>query len=193
MVLAAASKLWRSDNLQRRRRAHRGGAEGGMSTGASFARGQSKQDYATPPDFMHAVIDRFGLLSFDLAASPHNTKNPNYFSIADDSLKQKWHEIRGLLWLNPPFDNIAPWAKKCREEMAMGAKILFLTPASVGSEWFHHHVHRHALVLGLRGRIAFDPDNPKWGYPKDCILSCFGWTPDFDTWRWRDQTPTELA
>ncbi len=29
-------------------------------TGASMARGSSKQDYSTPPEFMSAVITRFG-------------------------------------------------------------------------------------------------------------------------------------
>ncbi len=101
---------------------------------------------------------------------------------------QEWHKIPGILWLNPPFDNIAPWAKKCAEESRKGAKILFLTPASVGANWFSSHVHRLSFVLGLNGRLAFDPANPTWGYPKDCILSCFGLAggvTGFDTWAWK--------
>lgn len=155
-----------------------------MKTGPSIARGKSKQDYATPREFMRAVVARFGLLSFDLAASPHNAKNPNYFTEADDSLSKKWHEIRGLLWLNPPFDKIAPWAAKCEAESARGAKILFLTPASIGSNWFANSVHQKALVLFLQGRISFDGIAP---YPKDCMLSCFGFTPGFEVWRWTDE------
>lgn len=151
-------------------------------TGAGIKRGASKQDYATPPEFMRAVVDRFGLLSFDLAASTHNTKNPNYFTEEQNSLIQRWHEIRGILWLNPPFDNISPWAEKCAEEASMGARILFLTPASIGANWFAKSVHRRALVLGLNGRISFDGIAP---YPKDCMLSCYGWEPDFDVWAWK--------
>lgn len=155
-------------------------------TGAGFNRASSKQDYATPPDFMAAVTRRFGPINFDLAAHAENTKHPNFFSIADDSLRQEWHKIPGLLWLNPPFDNIAPWAKKCREEGQRGAKILFLTPASVGSNWFADHVHNWAIVAALQGRIAFDPANPTWGYPKDCILSVFGFgVAGFNTWKWK--------
>lgn len=160
-----------------------------MKTGPSIARGKSKQDYATPREFMRAVVSRFGLLSFDLAASPHNTKNPNYFSKEDDSLTKNWHEIRGLLYLNPPFDNIAPWAEKCLLESSRGAKILFLTPASVGSNWFANFVHRKALVLFLQGRISFDGIAP---YPKDCILSCFGFTPNYEVWKWTDAAEEEV-
>lgn len=159
------------------------------TTGASLARGQSKQTYATPPEFMRAVVDRFDLLSFDLAASADNAKNPNYFTEEQNSLVQKWHEIRGILWLNPPFSNIEPWAEKCAAEAKLGAKILFLTPASVGANWFMNHVHRKALVLGLNGRITFV--GCKDAYPKDCVLSCYGWKPDFDCWTWPQQISRE--
>lgn len=155
------------------------------STGASLARGQSKQDYATPPDLMAAVTRRFGPINFDLAAHEQNKKHANFFSIADNSLVHEWHKIPGTLWLNPPFDNIGPWAKKCAEECELGAQILFLVPASVGANWFRDHVHGHALVLALNGRIAFDPANPKWGYPKDCMICAYGWSPGFDTWTWK--------
>lgn len=165
------------------------------STGASLARGRSKQDYATPPDFMLAVSRRFDPINFDLAAHEQNTKHANFFSIRDNSLVQEWHKIPGILWLNPPFDNIGPWAKKCAQEADMGAQILFLTPASVGSNWFADYVFPNAAVYGLVGRIAFDPLHPKWGYPKDCILSEFGRCrgKQFDTWKWKaDAEPPTL-
>lgn len=154
-----------------------------MITGPSMRRHRSKQDYATPPDFMAAVVRRFGTISFDLAASEHNAKHANFFTKRDDSLRQEWHKIPGLLWLNPPFDNIEPWAKKCPAECDIGAKILFLTPASIGANWFEKHVHRKALVLGLNGRLSFDGNAP---YPKDCMLSLFNCgLSGFDVWKWR--------
>lgn len=156
-------------------------------SGAAFNRGGSKQNYATPPEFMDAVANRFRPISFDLAADHGNKKHVNYFSIEQDSLAQNWHEIAGVLWLNPPFDNIASWAEKCAAECANGATIFFLTPASVGSNWFRDHVNRKAMVWALNGRIAFDPENPKWGYPKDCMLSIYSmgnW--GFDSWTWKN-------
>lgn len=157
-------------------------------TGASFARGNSNQSYATPPDFMSAVEKRFGPIAFDLAASPHNTKHANYFSERDNSLVQEWHKIPGNLWLNPPFDCITPWAQKCAAESILGATIFFLVPASVGSNWFRDYCHGHALVLALNGRVSFDGVAP---YPKDLILCCYSlgshWK-GFDTWTWRAPT-----
>lgn len=155
-------------------------------TGASLNRGNSKQDYETPPDFIHAVETRFGKLRVDLAATAENTKAPTFFSPLQNSLAISWNKFANPQWLNPPFDNIAPWASKCRNQSALGAKILFLTPASVGSNWFRDHVHGHALVLALNGRLTFvGQEDP---YPKDCILSCYGWGTGFDVWDWREIT-----
>lgn len=162
-------------------------AESIIVSGASFKRGKSRQDYETPKCFIDPVVDRFGPLSFDLAASASNTKAPRFFSVEDNSLIQKWCEIGGTLWLNPPFDNISPWAEKCAIESRRGSKILFLTPASIGANWFRDFVHRRSLVIALNGRIPFDPKNPTWGYPKDCMLSCFGFDPGFEVWTWRTQ------
>lgn len=159
-------------------------------TGPSVKRGQSRQDYATPKDFMDAVTRRFGPIGFDLAAGEENKKADRFYSIEDDSLSKPWNEIRcdGWLWLNPPFDNIAPWAKKCAESMSgYGCNILFLTPASVGSNWFRDYVHGKAMVYALNGRIHFDPNNPTWGYPKDCMLCCYAMIPirGFEVWKWK--------
>lgn len=159
--------------------------------GAGFNRGQSKQNYATPPDFIAAVTKRFGPLNFDLAAEESNRKHENFFSIRDNSLVQEWHKIPGNLWLNPPFDNIGPWAQKCASEAVLGATILFLVPASVGSNWFRDFVYERCAVLFLNGRIHFDPANPTWGYPKDCLLGCYSpkFRPRsghaFDIWTWK--------
>lgn len=151
-------------------------------TGAGFARGKSKQNYATPPDFMLAVEKRFGSINFDLAAEAENAKHANYFTALDNSLVQEWHKIPGILWLNPPFSRIEPWAKKCADEAKLGARILFLVPAAVGANWFRDHVHRQALVLALNGRISFDLIAP---YPKDCVIACYGFGVGFDTWTWK--------
>lgn len=159
-------------------------------TGASFARGSSKQDYATPGDFRGAVVNKFGLPYFDLAADETNYFGVRWYSIVEDSLKQDWHKIPGLLWLNPPFDQIEPWAKKCHLEAELGAKILLLVPASVGSVWYSRHVHGVARdVYFLSPRLCFDGKAP---YPKDCLLAHFDCRDrDFviltryDCWRWK--------
>lgn len=145
--------------------------------------GNSKQDYATPRPFLDAVEARFGRINFDLAASAGNKVVDAYFDERKDSLKQTWRRLPGLLWLNPPFGNIDPWAEKCAEEMREGARIAFLTPASVGANWFQDRIVPNAHVIELSPRLSFDGEHP---FPKDLVLSIFyaGLT-GRSGWRWR--------
>lgn len=105
----------------------------------------------------------------------------------NDSLSRAWHTLKGLLWLNPPFGNIAPWARKCHEEAEKGADILLLIPAAVGSNWFQDYVHRKATVYFLNPRLSFDGKN---SFPKDCVLAHYFATVkdgsfSYETWRWK--------
>lgn len=150
-------------------------------TGPSVKRHQSKQDYSTPRKFIAAVCRRFGAIQFDLAASAENAVCADFYSEARNSLVQDWGALSGVLWLNPPFDPIAPWAEKCASVRDRRGWTLLLTPASIGSAWFADHVKGKAMVLGLAPRLAFSGEP----YPKDLMLSCFGFgVHGFDTWRW---------
>lgn len=154
-------------------------------TGAMLARGKSKQDYQTDPDFMRAAIRRFGKPRFDLAASAKNAQCKKYFTKRDNALVKPWP--RTLCWLNPPYSNIAPWAKKCAEESERGSRILFLVPAAVGSNWYCDWCYPYAKTYLLNGRLVFVGE--KHGYPKDLILCYFGGGVAYhcEPWHWRDE------
>ena len=156
-------------------------------TGASLKRGKSETVVGTPQSFVDACETKFGEITIDLAASPENHKRSRYFSKEDNSLIQDWQQAisKGIGWLNPPYDHIAPWAKKADEEGKRGARILMLVPASVGSNWYRDHIHDMHRVIFVNGRIRFV--GHACGYPKDLMLVGFGmkpghiiWTPDKD-------------
>jgi phage N-6-adenine-methyltransferase len=158
--------------------------------------GRSIQTYGTPPEFIAAVKRRFGVREFyyDLAASSENSKGRYHFCEEENSLAQDWtkHKTRQL-WLNPPFGNIQPWAQKCNMFASVasnhGGRIFFLTPASIGANWFADHVWGPlARVIALQGRLSFDGIAP---YPKDCMLSVFGAKPAFEVWDWRKYIPKD--
>ncbi len=130
-------------------------------------RSKTKSDYGTPWELIRAVEKRFGKITMDLAAHDGNAKSLNYYSKKEDSLSQDWHKVKGILWLNPPFANITPWAKKCQEEGARGAHILMLVP--IGAQaWFRKYCWPNAVVYELTDRIQFE--GAAWAYPKDCRL-----------------------
>ena len=155
--------------------------------------GRSKQDYSTPDDFIKAAKRFLRIRSFshDFAADRFNTKAATFFTKAQDALAQKWAPLCSgpdeWGWLNPPFDHIGFWAQKCWMTKQAGGSLAFLVPASVGSNWFRDHVHKKAMVYFLNGRIHFDPLNPTWGYPKDCLLILYSprVEPGYDVWTWK--------
>lgn len=161
---------------------------------------RSKQDYATPENFMAAIRARLGIqrFMFDFAASPENTKADRYFTEQQNAHVQDWAEYLGggdWGWLNPPFSRIEPWAQKCFEVRCNKRQIAFLVPASVGADWFRDYVDGKALVLCLNGRLAFIEGKPRELYPKDCI--CCLYSPDiepgYEVWDWRKEVKRRAA
>lgn len=136
----------------------------------------SKQDYATPDEFMMRVESRFGDIQFDLAAHSLNTKHPLYYTAPEfkddymaagiDSLTKDWSELRGLLWLNPPYKDIGPWAMKAARSTA---KVAMLVPA-VTAAWACDWVFPCADIYLLKQRLSFDGVNT---FPKDCMLAVY--------------------
>ena len=147
---------------------------------------KSRQDYETPPSFITAVAQRFGPLFYDLAATAANAKARNFITPERDAFTVNWaRELgEGLGWLNSPFANLRPWVQKCRDEMAIGARILQLTPASVGSEWFGDLVYGCAgvQVLYVAPRITFVGETTP--YPKDILLLVWDRRFEHATGRW---------
>lgn len=160
--------------------------------------GRSETIVRTPREFLNLVERKFWVtLSIDLAALPNNSVCPAFISPEEDSLAltTSWRRLippGSYGWLNPPYDDIAPWVKKAHEARR---GIFVLVPASVGSNWWRDYVHEKAWVNFLNGRIIFNDKqgrpicSPKTGkptpYPKDLALLVYGLEPGYDIWDWK--------
>lgn len=155
-------------------------------TGATMNRYNSEQDVGTPRSFLDAVEKRFGVIHRDLAATQANAVTDLWYGPDQNSLSIPWASENpdGVLWLNPPFAKIGPWAEKCvAESRDRRGLILMLTPMS-GAAWFTQTVHGNAYVLALETRLTFV--GHKQAFPKDLVLSVFGMgLRGFDTWSWK--------
>ena len=171
-------------------------------TGASLARHRSKQDIATPPEFLDAIARRFGPPAWDLAANSSNSVcgDGRFFGPgsqhAEDSLVVPWARggsaRNGVLFCNPPYGNISPWAAKCATYSDRRGWILLLVPASVGATWYADHVNGKALVLPLRQRIVFVGQSDP--YPRDLLLAAYGFGVNgFQPWSWKDCTSARIT
>jgi phage N-6-adenine-methyltransferase len=114
-------------------------------------------DRGTDPAEFAKLNARFRF-TVDIAASPHNAKLENFYTIEDDGLTASWAGER--VWCNPPYSNIRPWIEKAWEETAWSPDgftsvsaplIVMLLPANRTEQgWWQE------LVEPYRGRYAFD-------------------------------------
>ncbi len=157
----------------------------------------SEQTVCTPRDLLDAVEARFGKLTFDLAATADNCVTGDdlgygHFgpgsAINHDGLAADWEERDGNLWINPPFGNIAPWARKCAETPLNEDRRIFLLVPLTTSNWACDYVHGRSLVLGLNPRVTFM--GHRTAFPKDLMLACYSteFVSRFETWRWKEMT-----
>lgn len=176
-----------------------------MPGGAAFNRGGSSQTFATPRIFGAAVMQKLDIeaFMFDFAADANNSVATCYWDEEANALAQSHEDwlfqvvqpaCTGWGWLNPPFDDIDPWAAYMATLKDNGGSAAFLVPAAVGSNWWRDYVHGIAYVLFVNGRIPFDPVRPHWGYPKDCALCLYSSErdPGYEVWSWKHMVPEEL-
>lgn len=146
--------------------------------------GLSEQDVATPMELIRAVESRFGPIAWDLAASAWNSwGRDGFYDKEQDSLQQDWTLHNGVLWLNPEFGRLKPWACKSLESAGPGRTILLLTPLTT-CNWATEYVWGKGYVIGLNGRVKFV--GHKIGFPKDLMLTVYGWGVGFEVWDWRN-------
>ena len=126
----------------------------------SYYSSSEKQDWATPPEFIEWLVEE-GIMArptFDVAAAPHNTKAPQFYTKQDDALKQTWPS--GILWCNPPFGNeLKLFVEKALDELWKKrdyTEVWFFIPARVDTNWFHDFVWPNAeMIYFIRGRMNF--------------------------------------
>lgn len=118
-------------------------------------------DRATTPADFERFAAALGPFTIDVAAAPHNTKCPRFFTFADDGLKQSWAGER--VWCNPPYSRIGPWVEKAWREHEASDGIAMLLPANRTEQgWWQQMVEPYrdradsALsVVFLPGRMRF--------------------------------------
>lgn len=146
-----------------------------------------KQDWATPPEFLEFMKERFDWTpDLDAACSPHNVKARMGFCLENgrDGLKETWF---GNVWVNPPFGRELPkWIKKAITEVNRfddpAKSVMMLIPARTDTKWFHELVAPFALRIWLiKGRFNYleDGTSKASNAPFPTMLVHFNGTRDY--------------
>ncbi len=120
-------------------------------------------DRGTDPAFIAKLEERFGAFDLDVAASEHNHKAPQYYTVEQDGLAQAW---TGRVWCNPPYSDCAAWVRKAWSAWVEDEPrlIVMLLPANrCEQRWWQEHVEPYRdrpeyplTVEFLPGRMRFD-------------------------------------
>lgn len=132
----------------------------------------------TPTAFLDAVTGSFGPIDLDPCWHPSsNVIAARTISLPQCGLASEWG-ASGLVFMNPPYSNIASWIAKANREWEAGntEKILILFPASrLDIREFFDRTSSSASTLILRERLRFERLEGK-GYPAPfaLALACLG-------------------
>lgn len=121
-----------------------------------------RDDWLTPPSLLEKVREfnqgkQIGLDPCPAKQSFVKAKT-KFFYPRKDGLQLSWTGY-GLVFVNPPYGRgaaIRPWVQWTVEQASVGAPIIFLCPARVGTIWWQDNiVGAYNAVCFLRGRQTF--------------------------------------
>lgn len=111
----------------------------------------SNQNTETPWGFVKAIEKHFAIeFEYDIASDPDSQKARFGFYERDDNLSLDW-PLDGWCWLNPSFAKVGAWAKKCKEQMKRGCKIISVWPLSADLNMID--TWQYAQVNIIHGRL----------------------------------------
>lgn len=142
----------------------------------------TSDDWLTPP-IIYDAFDEMGGVGLDPCSNPASRVDARFRFIHEaherivqsswarytgqvlrgkDGLLDSWDGY-GLVYVNPPYSDPAPWVEKAAHE---GAEVVLLLPAATGTRWWHKYVKMADVILFWEGRIKFlDPLDGKPKHP----------------------------
>ena len=140
-----------------------------LNVGVDIIDNKTTDDHYTPPFIFEALKLEFDI---DVAAPVGGVPwipAKRYYTLLDDGLSSEW---QGLIWCNPPYSKITPWALKMLEH---GNGIALLPVGK--SQWFDLLWKESDGILALPSTLRFiKSDQTVAGIMTTTVLFSFGKT-----------------
>ena len=103
------------------------------------------------------VLDLLGPITLDPCTEPDNpTDAAAIYTKRDNGLIQQWVRS-GLVFINPPFREIFPWAEKISEEtLSPRCRGALLVPFRGEMEWFHLCLRKARFLHSFSRRVHYE-------------------------------------
>jgi phage N-6-adenine-methyltransferase len=130
-------------------------------------------DRRTPRELFDPLNEEFRF-TLDVAASETNALTELYYDLHSDGLTSPWHSGH-VIWCNPPYSNLGPWAEKAHLEMQRDdgpSVVVMLLPANrTEQSWWQDFIEpgrREGRIEArfLRGRLRFDTPEGTYNDPR---------------------------
>ena len=134
---------------------------------------KSKTDnWASPKHIVQQVVEEFGIIDLDPAASKSNSVCKRFFDESMDGLKQGW--VADLVYTNPPYGRILnEWVKKALNEYDLGhaQRIVMLLPSRTCTRWFHALYERPDVEIRfIKGRLKYGDGKQAAPFPSMLVI-----------------------
>ena len=140
-----------------------------LKVGVDIIDNKTTDDHYTPPFIFEALKLKFDI---DVAAPVGGVPwipAKRYYTLIDDGLSSDW---QGLIWCNPPYSKITPWALK----MLKHGNGIALLPVGK-SQWFDLLWKESDGILALPSTLRFiKSDQTVAGIMTTTVLFSFGKT-----------------
>jgi phage N-6-adenine-methyltransferase len=149
---------------------------------SSARTGENEQDCWQTPEEVLELVREVAPINLDPCTTRDNPTRAQLIwtdNKFDDALNN-WWPGEGLVYINPPYSQMAAWAKKLAYEVkrsGMRREYIALLPARTDTRWWHELVEaRPARVCFWKGRLKFNrPDGtPGQSAPFPSALLYYG-------------------
>lgn len=121
----------------------------------SSARTNRGSDNWQTPDVVLDGVRRIGPIDLDPCTDETNPCGARTWFWAG-GLETPWMVVSGLIYVNPPYSQMAAWAHKCAfESRECGARIIALVPARTDTRWWREATSEVECVAFWNGRLTF--------------------------------------
>lgn len=127
-------------------------------------------EWETPAALVQQLQTLFGGFTLDPCCTAENAKAPEFFTAAEDGLKQSWtgHHV----FMNPPYGRqIGKWIRKAYEESReWRCKVTCLIPSRTDTRYWHDYVLKASNILFVKNRIYFGDGAGRAPFPSAVVF-----------------------
>ncbi len=136
---------------------------------------ESREQTVLTPEWLLDAIRAVAPIGLDPCTTPENPTGAGayYFLPRWNGLEERWDygviEQDSIVYVNPPYDSLKLWLKKCEGEAFHGTKIYLLAPFRPQRKWFVDYT-KGCTVASL---APFPFVGHKSAFPAPLCLVCY--------------------